>query len=261
MIQAKLKKIPEFAALPVHHFHGGAKIPATVTEKRNDSGPLKILYFGRLVRMQKRVHLFPEILKGLVSAGIPFEWTIVGGGPEFDNLKANLKTSRLDQVVTIHGKVPADELEKLLSSHDVYLLASDSEGFPRSLLEAMGHGLVPVVTRLSSGITEVVDDATGRLVAADDVAGYAREIIFLHEHRSVLREMSLAAQKRVQSEFSIASEADQWDKLLKSRPPVSADWPKDWSIQPPLGMEKSFFFSPVARLFKRPIKRIQSIFS
>ncbi len=258
LIQSKLEKMPEFADLPIHHFHGGAKMPATVVEKRNESGPLKILYFGRLVRAQKRVHLFPEILQGLVSAGLPFQWTIVGGGPERKNLEANLKTSRPNQRVTIQGKVSAEELEQLLASHDVYLLASDGEGFPRSLLEAMGRGLVPVVTNLASGISEVVDDTNGRRVEVDDIAGYAREINFLHEHRSLLRKMSLAAQQRVQSNFSIASEADQWMALLKERPPVFAKWPDEWNIQPPLGMEKSLFFSPTARSFKRPLKRLQA---
>ncbi len=209
--------MPEFAVLPTHHFHGGAKMPATVVEKRNESGPLKILYFGRLERVQKRVHLFPEILRGLVNSGMPFQWTIVGGGSERKNLEANLKTTRPDQIVTIQGKVPAEELEQLLLSHDVYLLTSEGEGFPRSLLEAMGHGLVPVVTNLASGISEVVDDTTGRRVAVDDIAGYAREIIFLHEHRSLLRQLSLAAQRRVQTGFSISSEADQWEALVKQR--------------------------------------------
>ena len=258
LIQAKLKKMPEFAALPLHHFHGGAKMPASVVGKCNDSGPLKILYFGRLERSQKRVHLFPEILRGLVSSGIPFQWTIVGGGSERKNLEANLKTSRPDQIVTIQGKVPARELEELLSSHDVYLLASDGEGFPRSLLEAMGHGLVPVVTNLASGVSEVVDDTTGRRVEVDDIAGYAREIIFLHEHRPLLRQLSLAAQQRVQTGFSISSEADQWETLIKHRPPVFGQWEADWNIQPPLGMEQSFFFSRTARSFKRPLKRLQS---
>ena len=261
LIQAKLKKMPEFAAMPVHHFHGGAKMPATVVEKRSDSGPLKILYFGRLERAQKRVHIFPEVLRGLVDSGIPFQWTIVGGGSERKNLEENLKTSRPDQIVTIKGKVPAEELEELLLSHDVYLLASEGEGFPRSLLEAMGHGLVPVVTNLASGISEVVDDTTGRRVAVDDIAGYAREIIFLHEHRPLLRQLSLAAQQRVQTGFSISSEADQWEALTKQRPPVFGQWEADWDIQPPLGMEKSFFFSRTARAFKRPLKQLQSWFN
>jgi glycosyltransferase involved in cell wall biosynthesis len=257
-IQAKLKNTPEFAALPLHHFHGGAKMPATVVEKRNDPGPLKILYFGRLERKQKRVHLFPEILRGLAGAGIPFQWTIVGGGSERTNLEATLKTTRPDQIVTIQGKVPAEELEQLLLSHDVYLLASEGEGFPRSLLEAMGHGLVPVVTNLASGVSEIVDGSTGRVVAVDDIAGYAREIVFLHEHRPLLRQMCLAAQQRVRTEFSIASEAGQWVALLKDRPPMLDNWPDEWDIQPPMGMEKSFFFSRTARFFKRPLKRLQA---
>ena len=257
LIQAKLEKMPEFATLPLHHFHGGAKMPASVVEKRNDSSPLKILYFGRLERAQKRVHLFPEILRGLVTAGVPFQWTIVGGGSERENLEENLKTSRPDQIVTIQGKVPAEELEKLLLSHDIYLLASEGEGFPRSLLEAMGHGLVPVVTNLASGVSEVVDDTTGRRVAVDDIAGYAREIIFLHEHRPLLRQMSLSAQQRVQTGFSISSEADQWETLIKQRAPAFGQWEADWDIQPPLGMEKSFFFSRKARRFKRSTKWFQ----
>ena len=195
-----------------------------------------------------------------MEAGIPFRWTIAGGGSELENLKAMLKSNRPDQEVILKGNVSAEELETLLTSHDVFLLTSDGEVIPRAMLEAMGHGLVPVVTRLLGGITEVVDDTTGRLVNLDDVAGYSREIIFLHEHRAALRELSMAAQRRIQSEFSIASEAGRWVALLKNRPPVTANWPQHWSIQPPLGMEKSFFFSVTARAFKRTMKRFRSRF-
>ena len=50
-----------------------------------------------------------------------------------------------------------------------------------SLLESMAHGLVPVVSDIESGIREVVDSNNGIRVAIDDIPGYAKAIIHLHE--------------------------------------------------------------------------------
>jgi glycosyltransferase involved in cell wall biosynthesis len=147
---------------------------------------------------------------------------------------------------------------QLLSQHDVFLLASDYEGLPLSMVEAMGAGLVPVVSELPSGIRELVDETTGRRVAPDNVTGYAEAIIWLHEHRDAMGRMSANARTRVVREFSTSAMADRWLGAFPQATPPGIVWPSSWSIKPPLQMENLLRFSRPGRVLRRLALRLRS---
>ena len=228
----------------------GVSVPQTVEPRGKAGQPLRILYLGRITDPQKRVNLFPQILTLLQRAGIPFRWTIAGQGDKRAELERIMLTSSTQEVKFI-GAVPNAEVPALLEKQDIFLLTSDAEGLPMSLLEAMGHGLVPVVSDLESGIREVVNAGNGTLVPVDDVEGYARAIIHLHEHRDELAAKSAAAHELVQREFSVAAMTERWLSVLpKTVPPIS-EWPSRWRIRPPLAARSSLRFSLPARVLRR----------
>jgi glycosyltransferase involved in cell wall biosynthesis len=246
-----LKADPKFKGVSLKHLPLGVPVPPEANGARNDPArPLRILCLGRLEREQKRAHLFPRILEQLKSSGIPFHWTIAGSGPERDALERAMQ-SLPDQTVSFAGQVSYEQVPEVLRAHDIFLLVSDYEGLPLGLLEAMAHGLVPVVSDLPSGIPEVVDAGNGMLVPVDEVAGYARAIIHLHGHRGELATKSAAARDRVKTEFSVAAMTNRW---LAAFPPTKAHiepWPNRWRIQAPLTDGNSFYFSPPMRVLRR----------
>jgi glycosyltransferase involved in cell wall biosynthesis len=257
-MKLKAAAMPEFARVPVAYLPYGVPM-STEAELpvRNGSTPLRILYLGRLHREQKRVHLFPEILRQLCAGKIPFHWTIAGDGEERRFLEEQLKPVLPGQTVSFAGSVPYSGVPTLLREHDVLLLASDYEGLPLSLLEAMGHGLVPVVSDLKSGIPEVVDATNGILVPVSDVAGYARAIIHLHGHRDKLAAKSAAARARVQKEFSVAAMTDRWLAILPKKNPVIGKWPQRWKISAPLVAKNPLHFSAPMRVLRRAAARLR----
>ena len=182
---------------------------------------------------------------------MPFHWTIAGEGEERGFLETNIKSVSPDQTVSFVGSVPYAKVPALLREHDVFLLASDYEGLPLSLLEAMGCGLVPVVSDLKSGIPEVVDASNGILVPLDEVAGYALAIIYLHAHREELAVKSAAARERVQKDFSVAAMTDRWLAALPVTKAGLVAWPKSWRITAPLTDAKPLYFSPPMRALRR----------
>ncbi|MEI9897542.1 MAG: glycosyltransferase family 4 protein [Chthoniobacter sp.] len=258
-MQQKAQAMPDFARVPVGYLpYGVPMCPATELPMRPLTQPLRILYLGRLDREQKRVHLFPEILRHLVAGGAPFRWTIVGEGPERAFLEANLKTDSPSQTVTFAGAIHYADVSRILRDHDVFLLASDYEGLPLSLLEAMGYGLVPVVTDLASGIREVVDAASGFRIPVDDVAGYARAILHLHQHRDEFAAKSAAARARVAQDFSVAAMTDRWLAAIPATAAGGEAWSNHWRITAPLEVSGAFHFSPPMRLVRRLAKRLQT---
>jgi hypothetical protein len=138
-----------------------------------------------------------------------------------------------------------------LSEHDVFLLVSDYEGLPLTLLEAMGCGLVPVVSDLPSGIRELVDQDTGKRVAPDNLAGYAEAILWLHQHRQEKQQLSANARERVRRDFSVAAMTDRWLAALPPPPASEIRWPDRWQPKPILAAPNPWRFSPPARVLRR----------
>jgi glycosyltransferase involved in cell wall biosynthesis len=250
-IRQKAEALPEFARVPVRYLPLGVPMPAEARPARDITAPLRILYLGRLDREQKRVHLFPAMLEQLQSSGIPFAWTLAGDGPERAALEARMQGRAPEQTVSFTGTVPYGDVPRLLWEHDVFLLASDFEGLPLGLLEAMGAGLVPVVSDLPSGIRELVDETTGKRVAPDNLRGYAEAIVWLHEHRGELRRSSENAQRKVRSEFSTAAMAGRWLEAVPKTAASGITWPEDWSVKAPLPMQHHLRFSRPGRAFRR----------
>jgi glycosyltransferase involved in cell wall biosynthesis len=102
-----------------------------------------LLYAGQLIP-RKRVSILIEAINLLadnVREGLNFE--IIGDGVERANLEALAK--KLNVPVTFANRVPHDQLLVKMRSCTLYLQASELEGHPKTVLEAMAAGAVPVV--------------------------------------------------------------------------------------------------------------------
>jgi glycosyltransferase involved in cell wall biosynthesis len=250
-IVARLEEMAALDRVFKCHLPYGITMPEQTAPRAKPGEPLRILFLGRLANEQKRVFLFPQILAALQKSGIPFQWTIAGDGPERAAIEPQMRTRSIHQRVEFVGLVPYSDISRVLDAHDVFLLTSDYEGLPLSLLEAMGHSLVPVTSELKSGVGEVVNANNGMLVPVNDVEGYARAIIHLHEHREELAAKSLAARERVGVEFSVKAMTDRWLKIFPEESEPDIVWPQHWQIKPLLVARHPLYFSPPMRVLRR----------
>jgi glycosyltransferase involved in cell wall biosynthesis len=89
-----------------------------------------------------------------------------------------------------------EEVRSHLRELDILVLFSKFEGLPLVLLEAMGHGVVPVVTRTESGNAELIRDGeNGYLIPIGDIEAFAARLRHLANHPeafSRLRQASYA---------------------------------------------------------------------
>ena len=88
-----------------------------------------------------------------------------------------------------------DDVEQLYSAMDLYVLASQRDGFPRSAMEATAMGL-PIVATNIRGFRQVDHDIAGLLVGARDVDALTEAIDRLLADADLLRSMAAAALER-----------------------------------------------------------------
>jgi glycosyltransferase involved in cell wall biosynthesis len=256
-IEANLRAHPILKRVPAFYLPYGVPMPQNgIPRRREHSEVINILYLGRLCRPQKRVHLFPRILHGLKEAGLSFQWTIGGDGPERAWLEKELLPAPANALIKFTGPVPYRDVPQLLASHDVFLLPSDAEGLPLSLLEAMAHGVVPVVSDLASGVSEVVDQRSGIVINPADIDGYAAGIVRLAQDRSALAAMSENAAARVRDIYSAAAMTDRWLNLLNqlAKTDKKQKWPASFVVKGPLNSNSLRYF-PAVRALRRLARR------
>ena len=258
-IGTRLRSDPAFRSLPIYYLPYGVAIPREQPQRvRRENEVMRILYIGRLCRPQKRVQLFPEILRQLIAADVRFEWTVAGDGPERNWLEKQMSSNSHGGLVKFTGAVQYQEVPALLDAHDIFLLVSDHEGLPLSLLEAMAHGLVPVVSNLKSGISEVVTAECGILVDPENVAGYAAGISRLAHDLATMASMSEKAAERVRHDYSVQAMTNRWLSLLKV-PRESIEWPQEFHVSGPIIESDHWKYTAPGRALRK-LARILKIY-
>ena len=189
--------------------------------KAQRSGTLRIVYTGRLVQYQKRVLDFVALADELKSLGLDFTIDLIGSAPPAHDEAATLLPQRAAQhveagTVRMLGRLSRPEVLDELRAGDLFVLLSDFEGLPLSLIEAMAAGCVPVVAEMESGISEVlVPDENGVIVRGRDYAHWARTIRDLWLDKARLASMTERAQQTVRDAFTVERVAEQFDALLQ----------------------------------------------
>jgi glycosyltransferase involved in cell wall biosynthesis len=180
----------------IHHLPYGVPLPAAV--RRTHDGPLRLVFAGRIEHEQKGVFDLPAIDRRLADRAVDVSWTVIGAGPDHSALRTRWGSPS----ITWLGALPHHEVLARLPMFDVFVLPTRAEGFPVALVEAMGAGLVPVVSRIASGVSEVVTDAvSGFCPPVGDVQAFADAVAALAFERSRLEAMSQAARLAVAGRF------------------------------------------------------------
>lgn len=128
--------------------------PEQIKEKYGLDKDGYILYLGRLVP-EKGEHYLIEAFK---SVNTDKKLVIAGGTSDTDDYMERLKKlADGDERIIFTGFVQGRLLEELYSNAYVYVLPSDLEGMPLSLLEAMSYGNCCLVSDIAE-CAEVVED-------------------------------------------------------------------------------------------------------
>ncbi|BCX48307.1 glycosyltransferase group 1 family [Haloferula helveola] len=232
----------------------GVGMVGTAGSKPKQSG-LRILYLGRVSEDQKRVNRMARIMKRTLEADPDLRWTIAGDGSDLGRMRREF-----DGVprVAFTGALPYDRVAEVVTENDVYFLCSDFEGLPLSLLESMGAGLVPVVSNLASGISEVVDDGNGIRVDPGDEDAFVAAILGLAIDPERVREMSGRAAKRVRENYSAEAMARRWVTMVEEHGSgAEIVWAAECRASAPVELEGRFAYHRCLRPIRKMWKRLR----
>jgi glycosyltransferase involved in cell wall biosynthesis len=149
---------------------------------------------------------------------------VAGDGPSRGELERQAR--QLGVPATFHGWLPQSKLNPLFERSRIFVLASSSDNFPVSLLEAMAARCAIITTR-AGGCPEVVGDA-GLVVEAGDARGLREALTRLIREPRYAEELGERAARRVQEHFGWATIASRHEAVYAeaiegARVPACAD--------------------------------------
>lgn len=147
------------------------------------------------VEIRKKVHL-----------------TIVGGGNEYEECQQLINTKSVEEIVTMTG--PRNDVVDILKEQDVFLLPSQLEGMPMSIIEAMRQGLYIMATD-TGGISEMIGEGYGELVTRDPKE-LAASITHVVKENLVNEENKQKSRARFEKDFTLRKMIDRYSETLLS---------------------------------------------
>jgi len=178
--------------ITVHN--GIAEIPVTDREQRRTAP--RLIMIARFTPQKD----FAGLIASLRECQHDYHAWLVGDGPLLADCQAQVQQLRLANRVEFLGT--RDDVPELLQQADIFVLASNWEGFPISILEAMRAGL-PVVASDVGGVREAVTDGiNGYLVPRGDTGLFAERIDRLLMDSALRATMGQAGRERFLREFT-----------------------------------------------------------
>ena len=161
------------------------------------------LWIGTAARLvaTKNIDILIESAEKLLEKDIPFKISVFGEGPLKNILNQKIQASGLSDHVELHGFLK--NILPVIAAMDVFVICSDHEGLPMSLLEAMAVK-TPVVCTAVGGMKEVViHGINGLLIRPNDVNDLASKLAETYFDPTAAKCRAVNARRTVLGKFSI----------------------------------------------------------
>ncbi|MBT8318066.1 MAG: glycosyltransferase [Lutibacter sp.] len=169
------------------------------------------LSIGRLIPVKNYKSLIIAC-KNLINKSNKFQLDIAGEGFEKSMLEELIKENKLEKYVRLIGI--SDNVPKLLSNYNAFVISSNSEGLPMVLLEAMASSL-PVVSTNVGEISSILKASKGGYVVEPKNTIELSQIMYNvmklnNEELKVLGKNNLTY---VKEKFDINTIVNNWIKI------------------------------------------------
>lgn len=191
--------------------YGVATEPLPALPPKRIKRPLRLVVVSRLAPNKRIDHAISAVAI-LRREGMDVRLTVVGTGEMEPALREQVRSDRLDDVVTFTGALPEDEKDALLTDSHLLLHTSVREGWGLNVIEANCLGTPAVVYPVPGLIESTLDGETGLVVAREEPAALADGIKRMRTDRELYRRCREAAWKR--------GGTFHWDRVL----PGACDW-------------------------------------
>ena len=131
-----------------------------VCDKHDFSEGIRHIYVGSLI---KRKHLDEVVKAFLNTAGKKDTLTVVGGGPEEEELKRLVSELKAEDRILFTGRIPREDVLKKMGEAQVFTLISHGETYGMVYIEAMLQGCLTIASK-GQGFDGIIQDGVNGFI-------------------------------------------------------------------------------------------------
>ena len=167
---------------------------------------------GRLTE-QKNFPLLINAFSSFAEKHIDVSLSIYGDGALKDELNKLIKKNKMEKQIFLMGRT--DNLPYILAHSSVFIMSSNFEGMPNSLMEAMAVGIPVISTDCPTGPKELIgDNERGLLLDIGNEIKLSDAIESVFQNEICLAEKSIQAKRMVVSKYSAAVIANNFFNIV-----------------------------------------------
>jgi sugar transferase (PEP-CTERM/EpsH1 system associated) len=198
--------------------------PASDEEQINKTAGKKLVFghVGRLQAIKNQKNLIESYILACEQNEkfkAESQLVIVGKGPLKETLEQQINVAAYQDNIKLWGE--RHDMPAVYKNLDVFVMSSDAEGVPMTMLEAMASGL-PVVSTNVGGIPEVTNKEQAILVEAKSSEALSEGLLLMFdrfkaegEFGPVFSDMQKASQQLVEARFSQTNMMNQYLALYQ----------------------------------------------
>ena len=174
---------------------------------------INLLIISRLV-IQKNINIVIEAMELLDNKNVKL--SIIGEGGEFNKLKGVIHELNLQNRVQLLGKIDNNKISQFLLTADIFIQASDYEGLPHSVLEAINYE-IPILSTEVGGCKDLLNDGERGFIIPipPDKKIIAENITYIINNKDEATKRADAAKVFISKEYSFLVQANQYMKIFQ----------------------------------------------
>jgi len=213
----KVTVIPN--AVDVEDFQVGGKVDEELKKNLGLDGKIVIGFIGSFYAyegLDLLIRALPTVLKRVPQVRV----LLVGGGPQEDALKRQVKELDLVDKVVFTGRVPHSEVKRYYDLVDLLVYPRHSMRLtelvtPLKPLEAMAQGKLLIASDVGGHRELIRDGETGLLFKANDPVAFANKIIGAVENPGNWSNIKTAGRRFVESERNWTASVDRYQNVYQ----------------------------------------------
>ena len=186
----------------------------TDINRANESkADINLIIISRLV-VQKNIYIVIEAMKLLDNKNLKL--SIIGEGGEFSKLESAIHDLNLQNQVQLLGKIDNNKISQFLLTADIFIQASNYEGLPHSVLEAINYE-VPILSTETGGCKDLLNDGERGFIIPipPDKKVIAENISFIIENKAEATKRADKAKAFINKKHNFLEQANQYMEIFQ----------------------------------------------